>query len=81
MRSCAKERVAQHKNGTNVRTKLVVSKGIMCEKLRGTRSYDLYFKIMVTAHAEQTNNCEAAGKPQSLHKVYSMLETTKSELI
>jgi hypothetical protein len=25
-------------------------------------SYDLYFKIMVIKHAEQTNNCEAARK-------------------
>jgi hypothetical protein len=34
----------------------------MCEKLGGTRSYDPYFKIMVNTRAEQTNNCEAAGK-------------------
>jgi hypothetical protein len=41
------------KRGTSVKGN--ISKGMR-------RSYNANFKIIVIKHAEQTNNCEAAGK-------------------
>jgi hypothetical protein len=48
--------------------KLVVSMGIMCENYEVPEVMICTLKTIVITHAEQTNNCEAAGSPRSLSK-------------